>query len=63
MLAAQMPNYTGLKANELGQLAAIGGFGSASALNDPTIELTHQQIDLLREILRKIPEDTAAMYS
>lgn len=62
-MAASMPNYTGLQANELGHLAAIGGFGSASALNDPSLELTHQQVDLLREILRKIPEDTAAMYS
>ena len=63
MIAASMPNYTGLQANELGQLAAIGGFGSASALADPSLELTRQQIDLLREILRKIPEETAALYN
>ena len=63
MIAASMPNYTGLQANELGQLAAIGGFGSASALADPSLELTRQQIDLLRDILRKIPEDTAALYN
>lgn len=62
-IASSMPSYTGLQASELGHLASIGGFGASSALNDPTIELTHQQIDLLREILRKIPEDTAAMYS
>lgn len=63
MIAASMPNYTGLQANELGQLAAIGGFGSASALADPSLELTRQQVELLRDILRKIPEDTAALYS
>ena len=63
MIAASMPNYTGLQANELGHLAAIGGFGSASALADPSLELTRQQIDLLREILRKIPEETTALYN
>ena len=63
MIAASMPNYTGLQASELGHLAAIGGFGSASALADPSLELTRQQIDLLREILRKIPEETAALYN
>lgn len=63
MIAASMPNYTGLQANELGQLAAIGGFGSASALADPSLELTRQQVDLLRDILRKIPEETAALYN
>ena len=63
MIANSMPNYTGLQASELGHLAAIGGFGSASALADPSLELTRQQIDLLREILRKIPEETAALYN
>ena len=63
MIASSMPNYTGLQANQLGQLAAIGGFGSASALADPSLELTRQQVDLLREILRKIPEETAALYN
>lgn len=63
MIASSMPNYTGLQASELGQLAAIGGFGSASALADPSLELTRQQVDLLREILRKIPEETAALYN
>lgn len=63
MIASSMPNYTGLQANELGQLAAIGGFGSASAAADLSLDMTRQQVDLLREILRKIPEDTAALYS
>lgn len=40
MIATQMPSYTGLQANELGQLAAIGGFGSASAMADPSLDLT-----------------------
>ena len=63
MIASSMPNYTGLQANELGQLAAIGGFGSASAAADLSLDMTRQQVELLREILRKIPEDTAALYS
>lgn len=63
MIASSMPSYTGLQAAELGQLAAIGGFGSSSVLADPSLDLTRQQIDLLREILRKIPEETAALYS
>ena len=63
MIASSMPNYTGLQASELGHLAAIGGFGSASALADPSLDLTRQQVELLRDILRKIPEDTAALYS
>ena len=63
MIASSMPNYTGLQANELGQLAAIGGFGSASAAADLSLDMTRQQVELLRDILRKIPEDTAALYS
>ena len=58
-----MPSYTGLQANELGQQAAIGGFGSASAMADPSLDLTRQQVELLRDILRKIPEETAALYN
>ena len=63
MIASSMPNYTGLHANELGQLGAIGGFGSSSAAADLSLDMTRQQVELLREILRKIPEDTAALYS
>ena len=63
MIASSMPSYTGLQANELGQLAAIGGFGSASAMADPSLDLTRQQVELLRDILRKIPEETAALYN
>lgn len=63
MIASSMPNYTGLQASELGQLAAIGGFGSASAAADLSLDMTRQQVELLRDILRKIPEDTAALYS
>lgn len=63
MIASSMPSYTGLQASELGHLAAVGGFGSASATADPALDLTREQVDLLREILRKIPEETAALYS
>lgn len=40
MIASSMPSYTGLQANELGQLAAIGGFGSASAAADLSLDMT-----------------------
>lgn len=63
MISSSMPNYTGLQASELGHLASIGGFGSSSAAADMALDMTREQVDLLREILRKIPEDTAAMYS
>lgn len=62
-IASSMPNYTGLQASELGHLASIGGFGASSAAADMALDMTREQVDLLREILRKIPEDTAAMYS
>lgn len=63
MISRQMPTYQGLRASEFGHLAALGGFGSASALADPSLDLTREQVELLREILRKIPEETAALYS
>lgn len=63
MIQSSMPAYQGLMASEFGHLAALGGFGSASALADPSLDLTREQVELLREILRKIPEETAALYS
>lgn len=62
MIAQQMPTYQGLRASEFGHLAALGGFGSASAIADPSLDLSRAQVELLREILRKIPEETAALY-
>lgn len=63
IVSQQMPAYQGLRASEFGHLAALGGFGSASALADPSLDLTREQVELLREILRKIPEETAALYN
>lgn len=55
--------YKGLNMQDFGQLAALGGFGSTSVMNDPILDLQREQNNLLSQMLQAIKDqDNSAKY-